>query len=129
MHLDGLRAHEPVQLLAHEYLSEQVLRGQERKTLCICSSNLLHERQKAIRLLQLVHDFEQLFDQVETTELTICDTDAQIERKDGHPVEEDNEVGQSEGPAHVLSKRDYFRLIWVVAQLLIDAFLAHRRVV
>ena len=80
-------------------------------------------------MLQLVHDFEQLFNQVETTELTICDTNAQIKRKDGHSVEEDNEMGKCEGPAHVLSNWDYFRLIWVIAQLLIDTFLAHCRVI
>ena len=52
-----------------------------------------------------IHHFEQLFDQVETTELAICDTDAQIECKDGYPVEEDNEVGQSEEAIHVTEGR------------------------
>ena len=38
-------------------------------------------------------------------------------------------MGQSEGPAHVLSNRDNFCLIWIIAELLIYSFLGHCRVV
>lgn len=54
----------------------------------------------------------------------MCDADAEVEGQDGDSIEKDQEVSESEGAPEVLRGGNHFRLVWIVAQLLVHLFLS-----